>query len=98
VQRLLTSGPKGWPTSQTPWLTGPNLQPLMGLLHRHALKEAVTKNPKLEVGGSLTWWPIGHVARPAGQYLACYRLNQVGTLDPYKCPLADGIQDTTLYL
>jgi hypothetical protein len=45
VQRPLTSGPKGWPV-------GPILQPLVGLLHEHALQEAVTRNPKLEVGGS----------------------------------------------
>jgi hypothetical protein len=46
-------------------------------------------NPKLEVGGSRTRWPPGHVARPAGQHLARYRLNQVGnsSLDPCKYPL-----------
>jgi hypothetical protein len=53
-----TRVPRGWPTS-------PTLQPLMGLLHGHALQEAVTMNPKLEVGGSWTWLPTGHVARTA---------------------------------
>jgi hypothetical protein len=68
----------GWPVSTT-------LQPLTGLLHGHALQEAVTRNLKLEVGESRTWWAAGHVARPVGQHLSCYRLNQVGnSLDPYK--------------
>jgi hypothetical protein len=89
VQRPLTSGPKGWPAGQTPWAVGPTLQPLVGLLHGHGLQEAVTRNPKLEVGGSRTSWLAGHVARPSGQHLVCYRLNQVGnsSLDPYKYPL-----------
>jgi hypothetical protein len=65
VQRSLTSGPRGWPT-------GPTLQALEGWLHGHALQEAVTRNPKLEFGGSRTRWPPGHVARPAGQHLVCY--------------------------
>jgi hypothetical protein len=67
----------------------PTLQPLMGFLHGHALQEVVTRNPMLEVSGSRTRWPAGHVARPAGQHLACYQLNQVGnsSLDPYKYPL-----------
>jgi hypothetical protein len=79
VQRPLTSGPRGWPA-------GPTLQPLMGLLHGHALQEAVTRNLKLEVGGSQTWLPADHVARLAGEYLVCYSFNQVGnsSLDPYK--------------
>jgi hypothetical protein len=82
VQRPLTSGPRGWPA-------GPTLQPLMGLLHGHVLLEAVTRNPKLEVSGSWTRWSADHVARPTGQHLACYRLNQVGnsSLDPYKYPI-----------
>jgi hypothetical protein len=84
VQRPLTSGPRGWPAGQTPWPVGPTLQPLMGWLHGHALQEAVTRNLKLEVGGNRTRWPLGHVARPAGQHLACYGLNQGGnfSLDP----------------
>jgi hypothetical protein len=72
VQRSLTSGPRGWPASQTPWPAGPTLQPLVGLLHGHAFQEAVTRNPKLEVGGSWTRWLDGHVARPTGQHLVCY--------------------------
>jgi hypothetical protein len=100
VQMPLTSGPRGWPPSQTPRPASPTFQLLMNWLHRHALQEAVTRNPKLEVSGSHTWWLPGHVAGPAGQHLACYRLNQVGnsSLDPYKYLPADGIQDTTLYL
>jgi hypothetical protein len=93
VQRPLTSGPRGWPV-------GPTLQPLVGCLHGHALQEVVTGNLKLEVGGSRIRWPPGHVARPADQQIANYRLNQVGnsSLDPYKYLPAGGIQDTTLYL
>jgi hypothetical protein len=72
VQRLLTSGPRGWPVGQTPWLTGPTLQPLMGLLHGHAPQEAISRNPKIEVSGSQTWWPADHMARPTGQHLAWY--------------------------
>jgi hypothetical protein len=64
-ERPLTSGPRGWPTD-------PNLQPLAGLLHGHALQEAVTRNSKLEVGGSQTRWLVSHVARSVGQHLACY--------------------------
>jgi hypothetical protein len=100
VQRPLTSGLTGWLADQTPWPTGPTVQPLMGWLHRHSLQEVITRNPKLEDGGSQTRWLPGHVAWPAGQHLVCYQLNQVGnsSLDPYKYPPADGIHDTTLYL
>jgi hypothetical protein len=86
VQRPLTSGPRGWSTGQTPWLDDPTLQPLAGWLHGHALQEAVTRNPKLKVGGSRTRWPPGHVAWPASQHLVHYQPNQVGnsSLDPYK--------------
>jgi hypothetical protein len=56
VQRPLTNGPRGWSASQFPWPVGPTLQPLMGLLHGHTLQEAVTRNLKLEVGGSQTRW------------------------------------------
>jgi hypothetical protein len=78
----------------------PTLHPLMGLLHEHALQEEVTRIPKLEVGGGKTRWPADHVARLAGQLLACYQLNQVhkSSFDPYRYPPVDRIQDTTLYL
>jgi hypothetical protein len=83
------------------WPTGATLQPLTGRLHGHALQEAVTRNPKLEVSGSRTRWSLVHVARSAGQHLVCYQLNQVGksSLDPYKyrSPVG-GIQNTTFYL
>jgi hypothetical protein len=100
VQRALTSGPRGWPACKTPWPVSPTLQPLVGWLHGHALLEAVTRNPKLEVSGSRTRWPPGHVARPASQHMARYKLNQVGnsSLESYKhCPTGR-IEDTTLYL
>jgi hypothetical protein len=48
--------------------------------------EAVTRNLKLEVSGTRTQWPPGHMARLTGQHLVCYRLNQGSnsSLDPYK--------------
>jgi hypothetical protein len=84
VQRPQTSGPRGWPIGQTPWSVGPTLRALAGQLHGDTLQEAVTGNPKLKVGGGRNQWPANHVARPAGQHLACYRLNQVSnsSLDP----------------
>jgi hypothetical protein len=84
VQRPLTIEPKGWPVVQTLWLASRTLHLLTGLLHRYVLQEVVTRNPKLEVSGSQTQWLAGHVARPAGQHLACYWLNQGGnsSLDP----------------
>jgi hypothetical protein len=72
VQRSLTRWPRGWLARQTPWPVGPTLQPLTGLLHAHALQEAVTRNLKLEVVGSQTWWPAGHMAMLVGQQLSCY--------------------------
>jgi hypothetical protein len=88
VQRLLTSGPRGWLVGKTPWPAGPTLQPLTGWRHGDTLHEAVEENPKLKVGGGRTPWLVRHVARPAGHHLVCYRLNQVGdpSLDPYKYP------------
>jgi hypothetical protein len=70
VQRPMTSGPRGWPTS-------PTLQPLAGWLHGNTIQEVVEGNPMLKVGGGRTPWPAGHVARSAGHHLVCYRLNQV---------------------
>jgi hypothetical protein len=89
VQRSLTCGPREWLAGQTPWPTDPTLQPLVSWLHGHALLEAVIRNPKVEVSGSQTRLPPGHVARSAVQHLACYRLHQVSnsSLDPYKYPL-----------
>jgi hypothetical protein len=54
LQRPLTNGPGGWPTYQTPWPASATLHPLMGLLHGHALQEAVTRNLKLEDSGNQT--------------------------------------------
>jgi hypothetical protein len=100
VQRPLTSGPRGWPAGQTPWLAGPTLQPLTGLLHGHTFQEAVIRNPMIEVSGSQTRWPARHMTWLAGQHPVCCQLNQVGnsSLDSYKYPPTIGIQDTTLYL
>jgi hypothetical protein len=93
VQRPLTSGPRGWPAGQTPWLANPSLQSLTGWLHGDALHEAVEGNPKLKVSG-------GQTPCLAGHHLECYQLNQVGnpSLDPYKYPLPVGNQNSTIYL
>jgi hypothetical protein len=72
VQRPLTSGHRGWPTSQTPWPVDPTLQPLMGRLHGDPLQEAVTGDLKPKVSGGWTLWPLGRVAGPANQHLASY--------------------------
>jgi hypothetical protein len=96
VQMPLTSGPRGWPAGQSSWMAGPTLQPLTGWLRGDTLQEAVEGNPKLKVGFFQTPWPAGHVARQAGHYLVCYRLNQVSKpfLDPYKYPLLVEIKAT----
>jgi hypothetical protein len=62
VQRPLTCGPSGWPA-------GPILQPPVSFLGGDALQEAVEWNPRPRVSGGRTLWPVGHVARPAGQHL-----------------------------
>jgi hypothetical protein len=74
--------------------------PLIDRLHGDTLQEAVTGNPKLEVGGGWILWLPGHMARPGGHHMASYQLNQVGnpSLDPYKYPPNGGNEDTTLYL
>jgi hypothetical protein len=74
----LMCGPSGWPASQTPCLVGPTLQPPRSFLGGDAFHEAVEWNLRPGVGAGHTPWPVGHVARPAGQHLANYRLNQVG--------------------
>jgi hypothetical protein len=91
VQRPLTSRPRGWSADQTPWPTGPTLQPLMGWLHGDTLQEAIEGNPKLKVSGGRTPWLADH-------HLVCYRLNQVGnpSLDPYKYSLLMEIKQRTL--
>jgi hypothetical protein len=61
VQRLLASGPRGWPFGQSPWSVGPTLQPLAGRFHGDTLQEAVTGNPKPKVGGDRTRWLPSHV-------------------------------------
>jgi hypothetical protein len=96
VQRPLTSGPRGRPVGQTPWLASPTLQPLTGWLCGDTLQEVVEGNPKLKVGGGRTPWSAGHMARPVDHHLACYRLNQFGnlSLDPYKYPLLVEIKAT----
>jgi hypothetical protein len=46
-------------------------------------------NLRSGVGGGRAPWPVGHVARLAGQHLVNYRLNQVDNCswDSYKYPL-----------
>jgi hypothetical protein len=78
VQRPLTCGPSGWSAGQTPWLVGPTLQPPMSFLSGDALQEAVEWNPRPVVSGGRAPWLAVHMARPTGQHLANYRLNQVG--------------------
>jgi hypothetical protein len=72
----------------------------MSFLAGDALQEAVEGNLRPRVGGGRAPWPAGYVARPAGQHLASYRLNQVGTCswDSYKYPLPMEFTHTTLYL
>jgi hypothetical protein len=72
VQRLLTSGPRGWPISQTPCLAGPTLQPLTGRFHGDTLQEAVIGNPKPKVDGGQTLWLPDHMARPAVHHMVSY--------------------------
>jgi hypothetical protein len=63
VQRPLTSGPRGWPASQTPWPADPTLQPLAGRLHGDTIQEVVTGNQKPKVGGG---WTRGRLAKWLG--------------------------------
>jgi hypothetical protein len=100
VERPLTSGPRGWPTSQILWLFGPTLQPLTGWLHDETLQEVVEGNPKKKVSGGQSPRLANHVARLAGHHLACYRLNPVSNpnLDLYKYPPTGGYQSNTHYL
>jgi hypothetical protein len=51
VQRLLTCGPSGWPTGQTPWLSSPTLQPPLSFLGGDARQEVVEWNPRPRVSG-----------------------------------------------
>jgi hypothetical protein len=93
VQRPLTCGPSGWPAGQTPWPIGPTLQLPMSFLGHDALQEVVEWTLRPRVGGGHAPWPDGHVARPVGEHLASYRLNQVSNCswDSYKYPPADGM-------
>jgi hypothetical protein len=79
VQRPLMCGPSGWSAGQTPWPTGPTLQPPVSLLGDDALQEAVEWNSRPEVSGGRASWLASHVARPAGQHLVNCRLHQVGS-------------------
>jgi hypothetical protein len=78
VQRTLTCGPSGWPPRETSWPVSPTLQHPMNLLYGDALQMAVEWNPMPGVSGGHAPWPVGHVARPVGQKLVNYHLNQVG--------------------
>jgi hypothetical protein len=83
VQSPLTCGPSGWLAGQTPRPVGPTLLAPMSFLDGDTLQEAVKCNPRPGVGGGHDPWPSDHVARPAGQHLANYRLNQVGNCSWY---------------
>jgi hypothetical protein len=85
VEGPLTSGPRRWPV-------GPTLQPLTGWLHGDTLQDAIEGNPKLKVGGGQTTWPVGHVARSAGQHLHVPDLTKSVTppWTPYKYPPTSG--------
>jgi hypothetical protein len=89
VQRPLTCGLSGWLAGQTTLPAGPTLQPPMSFLSGDALQEVVEWNSRPGVSAGHAPWPADHVARPAGQHLANYRLNQVGNCswDSYKYPL-----------
>jgi hypothetical protein len=56
VQRLLTSGPRGWPAGQTPWPIGPTLHPLVDHLHSDTLQEAATRDLKPKLSGCSAMW------------------------------------------
>jgi hypothetical protein len=71
---------QGGPADQTPWPASPTLLPLAGRLHGDTLQEAVTRIPKLKVGGGQTPWLPGHVAGPTTHHLASYRLKN----NPYR--------------
>jgi hypothetical protein len=100
VQRPLMCGPIGWPASQTPWQAGPTLEPPVSFLGGDALQEVIEWNLRPELSGGHAPWPAGHVARPASQHLASYRLNQVGNCswESYKYPLPMEFTHTTMYL
>jgi hypothetical protein len=58
VQRPLTCGPSGWPTSKTPWSVNPTLQPPVSFLGGDTLQEVVEWNRGLEsVEAALHGWP-----------------------------------------
>jgi hypothetical protein len=86
VQRQLMCGPSGSSGGRTPWPVDANLHPPESFLGINALEDVVEWNPRTGVSGGRAPWPAGHVARPAGQHLANYRLNQVGNCswDSYK--------------
>jgi hypothetical protein len=76
------------------WVAGcPTLWPPMSFLGGDALQEVVEWNPRPGVGDDYAPWSADHVARPTGQHLATYQLNQVGnsSWDSYKYPPTDGI-------
>jgi hypothetical protein len=54
VQRPLTCGTSGWLAGQTPWPTGPTLQPPVSFLGGDGLQEAVEWNPRPGVDGGRT--------------------------------------------
>jgi hypothetical protein len=79
---------------------GPTLQLPVSLLGGNTLQEAIEWNPRPGVNGGHAPWQASHAARPAGQHLASYRLNEVGNCswESYKYPLPMEFTHTTLYL
>jgi hypothetical protein len=77
VQRLLTNGPRGWPTGQILSRFGPRLP-------RHES----TQEEKGQGKRRCSTRPASHVARPANHHMVSYCLGQVGGApsQPYKYP------------
>jgi hypothetical protein len=57
VQRLLTSGPRGWPSGQIPWPVGQVLCRFIPLLRAH-----VSTREGEGQGGGESRWRLNHMA------------------------------------
>jgi hypothetical protein len=68
VQRPLTCGPGGGRPARFYVSLASGF--MHTCLHEKGKAKAVGK-----VSGDQTTWPVGHVARPTGHYMASYRLN-----------------------
>jgi hypothetical protein len=89
VQRPLTSGPRGWPANQIPWLASQVLCWFGPRLRAHVS----TQKGEGQGGEEIRWRPNHMAGQPP---LSSYQLNQVGnpSLDPYKYPSTCGNQNT----